>query len=235
MVYHRSARSDARRDDARGRILDAARVLFTAHGYEATTMQHIVARAGTSIGNAYFYFPNKERLLAQLVELITTRAWEGADLLVQSVAPGPARIGTIMYANLVNMLGVNRDLGRLLFLTDRRTGGIEIVRDISIARWQPHLAASYPELTPAARDLAATAIFGANRAAVERVLSGALNMEPAPLARQMVRWSLRALGSTDAEITSALRIAARRLNSTSAAAGARGARAARGQRSPSAP
>lgn len=211
MVYRRTARSDEVRTATRARILDAARVLFTRDGYQATTMQQIVLQAGTSIGNAYFYFPNKERLLTELLELSAHQIWDATDAVVQSVAPGPARIGTGIYVNLMNMLEVHRELARLLFDTDWHVGGITIVREISIARWLPHLAASYPDRTAAECEVAATAIFGANRAAVERVLTGASDAAHARVARDMVRWSLRALGAAEAEIDAAIRSGARRL------------------------
>jgi AcrR family transcriptional regulator len=210
MVYRRTARSDEVRARARTRILAAARALFTHDGYEATTMQQIVARAGTSIGNAYFYFPNKERLLAELVEQCTHETWEATEALAESTPPGPTRISTIIYGNLLSMLEENRDLAQLLFLTDHHASGIQIVREISIARWLPHLAISFPGRAAADYGLMATAIFGANRAVVERVLSGAIDAEPTRLARDMVRWSLRALGAGDAEIEGAVRSAARR-------------------------
>ncbi len=216
MVYRRTARSDEARAAARARILDAARVLFARDGYEATTMQQIVVHAGTSIGNAYFYFPNKERLLAELLELSAHQIWDATDAIAQSVAPGPARIGTSIYVNVVNLLEVHLDLARLLFNTDWHVRGITIVREISIARWLPHLAASYPDRTAAECEVAATAIFGANRAAVERVLTGLSDAAPARVARDMVRWSLRALGAAEPEIDAAIRSGARRVAASAA-------------------
>lgn len=210
MVYRRTARSDAARTKVRTRILEAARALFTRDGYETTTMQQIVARAGTSIGNAYFYFPNKERLLAELIEQCTHETWEETEAFVEFAAPGAARVGSIIYANLMSMLVENRDLAQLLFLTDRQAAGIQIVRERSITRWMPHLRAGYPGRTDADHQLSATAIFGANRTVVERVLAGAIDAPPARIARDMVRWSLRALGTDDAEIESVVRSAARR-------------------------
>jgi AcrR family transcriptional regulator len=217
MVYRRTARSDEVRARARTRILDAARTLFTRDGYEATTMQQIVARAGTSIGNAYFYFPNKERLLAELVEQCTRETWDATEAFAESAVPGPARIGAIIYANLLSMLVENRDLAQLLFLTDRHEAGIQIVREVSVARWLSQLASSHPGRTEAEYQLIATAIFGANRTAVERVLSGALDAAPARIARDMARWSLRALGAGEPEIEAAVRSAARRHTARAAA------------------
>lgn len=44
-------------------IIDAALRLFREHGYEATTMRGIAAKAGVSVGNAYYYFPSKQHLI----------------------------------------------------------------------------------------------------------------------------------------------------------------------------
>lgn len=68
MVYRQTKRSAKIRLESRTRILAAARKLFAQKGYEATTMQQVVREAGTSIGNAYFYFENKEGLVKALVE-----------------------------------------------------------------------------------------------------------------------------------------------------------------------
>lgn len=210
MVYRRTARSDALRTAARERILDAARTLFARDGYDATTMQHIVDAAGTSIGNAYFYFPNKERLLVEMLDTTTRKIWDDVDAAVQAIPAGPARVGTIIYANVSTMLGAARDLAHLILVSERSVAAIEILREISIARWRPHLTASFPGRSAEELERAATAIFGANRAVVERALSGTAKVEPNRIAREMVRWSLRALGASDREIDLAIRSAARR-------------------------
>ena len=214
MVYRRTPRSDEVRATARARILAAARTLFTRDGYEATTMQQIVDRAGTSIGNAYFYFPTKERLLVELVEACTHEIWDASEAAAASASPGLASIGTLIYANVASMLGDQRDLARLLLLTDRRAASVDLVRHISVARWIPHLSASFPDWDAAECELAGTAIFGANRAVVELALSGSAGESPTGVAREMVRWSLRALGATEPEIDAAIRSAARRVTAT---------------------
>ena len=47
----------------RGLIIDAALRLFRENGYDATTMRAIAKEAGVSVGNAYYYFDSKERLI----------------------------------------------------------------------------------------------------------------------------------------------------------------------------
>lgn len=48
------------------RILDVADTVFAAMGYDAATMEEIAARAETSIGSLYQFFPNKKALFAAL-------------------------------------------------------------------------------------------------------------------------------------------------------------------------
>ena len=47
----------------KAKILEAALELFRERGYEAATMRAIADRAGTSLGNAYYYYGSKEHLI----------------------------------------------------------------------------------------------------------------------------------------------------------------------------
>lgn len=47
----------------RARIVDAAIQMVMDEGYDKTTMRKIAKSAGTSVGNAYYYFPSKEHLV----------------------------------------------------------------------------------------------------------------------------------------------------------------------------
>ena len=213
MVYRRTARSDEVRAASRSRLLDAAWTLFSSQGYDATTMQQIVDAAGTSIGNAYFYFPNKERLLLELVEERAERAWDDSEREVQDVPPGPARIAAIIHANIVGLFEERSELAQLIFSTDQRVSGIAVMGRVSMARWQPHLVACFPNLQPEEREIAAAAIFGANRAVVERALSEGVALDLDRVVPLLIRWSLRGLGSSADEIAAALRVVKRRRSS----------------------
>jgi AcrR family transcriptional regulator len=48
--------------------VEAAARVFEEQGYVGTTTNHIAERAGVSIGSLYQYFPNKEAILAVLLE-----------------------------------------------------------------------------------------------------------------------------------------------------------------------
>jgi AcrR family transcriptional regulator len=47
----------------REQIVAAALELFREQGYQGTTMRAVAARAGVSVGNAYYYFGSKEELI----------------------------------------------------------------------------------------------------------------------------------------------------------------------------
>ncbi len=55
--------ADTKSARTRTAIIDAALRLFRERGYDATTMRAIAAEAGVSVGNAYYYFDSKERLI----------------------------------------------------------------------------------------------------------------------------------------------------------------------------
>lgn len=49
-------------------VLKAALELFSRQGYGATTMRQIAEKAGTSLGNVYHHFKNKEEIFATLLD-----------------------------------------------------------------------------------------------------------------------------------------------------------------------
>jgi AcrR family transcriptional regulator len=65
-------------DATRGRILDAALLIFSRNGYHGTRLDDIVDESETSKGSIYFHFANKERLFLALVD-------QFADLLERRV------------------------------------------------------------------------------------------------------------------------------------------------------
>lgn len=50
------------------RVLDAAEEVFVEVGYDSASTNHIVTRAGTSIGSLYEFFPNKQAIAAALAQ-----------------------------------------------------------------------------------------------------------------------------------------------------------------------
>lgn len=54
-------------------ILDAAKELFAAHGYQATSVGDVAAAAGVSLGAVYQYFRDRSDLVAALLQAQVTR------------------------------------------------------------------------------------------------------------------------------------------------------------------
>lgn len=87
------ARAEA---DKRAQILEGARQIFFAHGFNGASMSDIAQAAGVSKGTLYVYFENKERLFAALVEEQSRKVGETTlqlDLDDRDVRGVLARIG----------------------------------------------------------------------------------------------------------------------------------------------
>src|SRR5829696_7163436 len=59
-------RREREKQELRGRILEAARELFLAHGYDAVTMRKIAERIEYSPTAIYQHFADKDALVAEL-------------------------------------------------------------------------------------------------------------------------------------------------------------------------
>ncbi|WP_206314063.1 TetR/AcrR family transcriptional regulator [Streptomyces coryli] len=68
MAAVKSKRAEKARETRR-RMLDAARELFIADGYGATTLKGVAERAGVAVQTIYFTFGNKRALLKELVDV----------------------------------------------------------------------------------------------------------------------------------------------------------------------
>lgn len=61
-------------DIRKGEVLAAARALFFEQGYDATSIDQVIARAGVSKGGFYHHFASKDDLLEALAELVATQS-----------------------------------------------------------------------------------------------------------------------------------------------------------------
>lgn len=57
-------------EETRRKILDAALDLFRERGFEATTIRDVAARAGLSLGSAYYYFTSKEAIVGAYYDYV---------------------------------------------------------------------------------------------------------------------------------------------------------------------
>jgi AcrR family transcriptional regulator len=75
-----------RPEDRRRELLDHAQALFFERGYDDTSVNDVIARAGISKGAFYHHFPSKESLLEALAE----RLARGSITQVREVLDDPA-------------------------------------------------------------------------------------------------------------------------------------------------
>jgi len=67
-IQPRKQASQARSTATVGAIMRATARILVKRGYQATTTNHIADAAGVSVGSLYQYFPNKEAIVAALLD-----------------------------------------------------------------------------------------------------------------------------------------------------------------------
>lgn len=81
--------SQARSQERLERIVDSAAEVFADVGFDAATMEGIAARAETSIGSVYQFFPNKRALLYAIAIRYAERVQDLFDELTEGAADEP--------------------------------------------------------------------------------------------------------------------------------------------------
>lgn len=202
MVYRRTERGDLRYHKRRTEIIAAARRLFAQQGYDPTTMQQVVREAGTSIGNCYFYFPNKEALLLVVVREIIGDIWNSADTALDHFPSGIERLAYIFYQN-VTLLLENEEMRRLML----RALSVPAVRGSIVEDYRKRirqLSEDNPLLFREDVELKIHAAHGAGIALVEMKLHGELSESPHHVGMFFARYTLRALAYPPEEIENAM-------------------------------
>jgi AcrR family transcriptional regulator len=203
MPYRTNPQTAQRKAAMRDRILAAARRLFAAQGYEATTIQAIVQEAGTSIGNCYFYFPNKEALLLAVAVELMDEVSGAMDAAMARVPPGPGRAAVALYTGATAILA-QPDLARLVLAEAAHPA----LRPLAVGRFTGRVRqffAAHPallgDLDPA---LVVPAWQGTLFHMLEVVLAGEVPADGPAIGRFLARWNLQALGLPPQAVDAAL-------------------------------
>jgi AcrR family transcriptional regulator len=78
-------------------LLAAARALFFERGYDVTSVDEIIARAGVSKGTFYYYFPSKEATLEALAEQMANDAVaQDGDILKDGALNSVDRLNALL-------------------------------------------------------------------------------------------------------------------------------------------
>jgi len=79
---------DVQKEDTHNRLLDAAGRVFDREGYDAATIDQIVAEVGASRPTFYAHFRDKEQVLEELMAVYTAR---GREYMARLPGPAPTR------------------------------------------------------------------------------------------------------------------------------------------------
>jgi AcrR family transcriptional regulator len=160
-----------------------ARILVQV-GYDRASTNRIAEEAGISIGSLYQYFPNKESLVAELVERQMHEEMEVLSRVLPALRGGPLREGVRQL--LGAMLEIHRRdpaLRRIIIEQVPRVGRLEKMLDLQsqVAEIiRTHLAERCEEIRPRDLDMAAFVLVHS----VEAVIHGAVYKRPEYLGRE---------------------------------------------------
>jgi AcrR family transcriptional regulator len=208
MAYHRTERSARVREAMRARILEASRALFAAKGVEGTTIRDIVQSAGTSTGNLYFYFENKDALLQTLLEDVLGAAWAHGDELMARAPAGPRRVAVMQYATAYGLLVKDRALTRLVVGVTAHEAVERRLVEINAPRVEKALRENFPDYPADYLSLAVAAWSGGGRGIIRLAAMEDSPVDLAEAAEFAVRWNLGGLGVTAKDIDDAVAYAA---------------------------
>jgi AcrR family transcriptional regulator len=205
MPYRVTERGEKRRGERRARIVAAAQQLFAAQGYEATSMQQVVQEAGTSIGNCYFYFHNKDELLKAVMEEVNAEIGREIDTAIAQIPLGPARLAAAIDAGV--RAAFSRAAVMKLILAESTNPTLrETMSSIYVARVQRFFEAAPELLHGLDRDLVAYAWEGALFNVIQAALADTVIADVDKLSTFLIRWNMRALGMSEAIIDQALAV-----------------------------
>lgn len=122
--------------DTRSRIVAAAVSLFAERGFDATSVNQVVARAGVAKGALYHHFQSKDDLLYEVYRELVDRQLAGlAGVLGQSLAPAAALRAIV--ADMVVTTAARVAEAKVFFRESHRLGDVNQER-VRAARRQIH-------------------------------------------------------------------------------------------------
>jgi AcrR family transcriptional regulator len=137
-VSPRKAPSQGRSRFTVQQIVEAAARVFEERGYAGATTNRIAERAGVSIGSLYQYFPNKESILAVLLEEHFKEGTHAVEAVERHVAEEPHDLIGVLRHYVEDMVALHTKNPRLHHIL------------LNEARWPPHLVVRLREIKRAA-------------------------------------------------------------------------------------
>jgi len=116
VAYRTTPKMIERKAARRRAFLAAATRLFGRRGYHASTVPMIVAEAGASTGNFYFYFRNKEDIFAAALSNLGERITSAIDAAIAKASPNPLAQMKAAVEGFVFFLAQNPEEARILIV-----------------------------------------------------------------------------------------------------------------------
>ena len=79
-------------------LLRIAYGLFLTKGFEATSVDEIIEKAGIAKGTYYYYFESKEQMLEEVIGMMIAAETENAEKVLAADLPAPMKIAGIISA-----------------------------------------------------------------------------------------------------------------------------------------
>jgi AcrR family transcriptional regulator len=134
MAKRRSpARIVKKPDQRRNELLDCAQTLFLARGYDNTTINDVIAKAGVSKGALYHYFTSKEAMLEALAERFAARSIEQLGDILEDDSPNALKRLNAFLARSRQLRREAAPMIRPLFAAIFRSENIVLYHRISAA------------------------------------------------------------------------------------------------------
>ncbi len=123
----------------RDRVLDAAIGVFAKRGYQATTIDHIVAAAKIGVGSFYALFDGKQDCFLQAYERIVAAAWDRIGAALPADRPWPEQAAAFL-RGLLEAIAADPYAARLALVEVQTAGPAALTRyEETLARIAPLL------------------------------------------------------------------------------------------------
>lgn len=210
MPYRRTESRIRHSESMKKSLLAAAVSILSEEGFTALTVRKTIEVAGTSNGNFYFYFRDKDDLVDQVIrgelEEIGQIIDHAGRVTGQDVATIYSVLATMVYTGV--RLGLRHcEKPGILFQPDLRSRTYSGLKPFMINRTRRVLADALPLPIGLSPPLAATLWQGSLLTVIEEF--GDKKADHCEIARQSAAWNLRAIGAPDHETESAVTVAER--------------------------
>lgn len=192
-------------EDKRKELLKSAKKLFLKDGYDKTSIRQIVTNAGTSIGNCYFYFKNKEDIVSEISSEVQDNLWKFVNRNFSSVPAVDSAIAVSVFLSFTFVFQ-NPDNMKFFLVSYRIPKLKREIFDRYLDNLKKHAGEDCQLPNAADLELFAVAAMGVLAAVVERKMAGELKQDNITLALYVTEICLKMSSASSAELEKTLKV-----------------------------